>query len=124
VKSFSPIQTLVFSPNGKNITIGLGNGEMLIRHAKRWSHPSSVPCHALGVFGLVHDGKSRLYSGGGDCKVKVWNIANLNNPVTFLTTTTAVISVALTEDGKRLAVGCLHGGVKVYELPKKREINA
>jgi WD40 repeat protein len=124
VKSHSSIETLIFSPDGKNITIGQANGEMLIRHAKRWSHPSSIPCHAGGVRCLVHDGNAQLYSGGWDGKVKVWNIANLNNPSTFLNVDRPVTSLALTTDGKRLAVGCYDKTVKVHEPPKKTEIVA
>ncbi len=121
VKSFSSVEVLVFSPDGKGITVGLANGEMLIRRGTRWRHPSSIPCHAGGVRCLVHDGNAQLYSCGWDGKVLIWDIANLDNPSTFLTARMPVTSLALTADGKRLAVGCYDKTVAVYEPPVKKE---
>ena len=86
---------------------------------------ATLKAHAGQVCAMVfsHDGK-RLFSGGADGTVKLWDVATRKIVKTFPSHRRGVCSVALSPDGKTLAVGALDPGsrdVKVTLVPFKLE---
>jgi WD40 repeat protein len=123
--SAQEVYCVVFSQDGKMVASGANDGSITIWDVKTHKHISTLHGHIGSIVQIVfsHEGKT-LYSGGSDWTVRFWDVENQKTIQTLNESgwrhsrghaepldipenefTSDVKSLALSPDGKTLAVG-------------------
>lgn len=105
------VASLTVSPSANLIGMGLENGEIIVLDPVSRGNSRRVGLHGGRVHHVAFQNENRLVSVGADssekpngsCEVKVWQLNDESD--SQLTTTGSVTSLALDNDGKRLAAG-------------------
>ena len=118
------VLSIAFSPNGKKLAVGCGNGKVLVRDL---NSPDTEPITLMGhrdeVWSVAfHPEGKLLASGGWDNKVYLWDLENSKNiSICGRIHPDWIWSVAFSPDGNTLAVGCRNGTVWLWGLrPSKK----
>jgi WD40 repeat protein len=119
----APGQSLAFSPNGKVLAVGQGDGSIDLRDAVSLELIGSpLKGHAGPVLSLAfnYDG-TQLYSGGQDSKIKAWDVTKgeLKNE-----TQAAGQVVALAAVGEFLVSGDANYGVELWNGNSLQEVQS
>ena len=74
----SPVQSMVFSPDGKYLVAGSGNGRLRVIHFASGRQAEAPDAHRGAVLALAFNGDgTRLASGGADTTAVVWDTRKL-----------------------------------------------
>lgn len=113
--------TLLLSPNGKNLYVGSGTGNLIILDAQTLEVQKTLRGHTKGIRGLAlsPDGRT-LASAGLDGKVMLWTIAEGLRTKTLEKHTDGVRAVAFSPDGRYLASAGKDGLLCLWALPTGR----
>lgn len=113
--SGAPVYSLAFSPNGKLLATGHGNGEIIFWDTTSWAKDGqSLAGHDGNVHSIAFNADgSRLVSGGADGQVIVWDVHTRTIQRAFKEHTNWVWSVAFSPDGRAAISG---GRDKVFQL--------
>lgn len=129
-----PIDSIAFHPNGKHIAaapdqLGPG-GEVRVFDIETGAAVHSLSGHIYGIFQVIFsDDGRRLASCSCDGELKVWDMATGQQLFSYHNQTglrpgeigaidtrrDALHSVALSPDGKRLALGCRNSKVLIFD---------
>lgn len=111
------INSLVYSPDGRQLLTALGN-----RRAEIWPLAESAPpkilqSHVLQVTGAAFtpDGKT-VITGSDDATVKIWDAVSGKGRNTFTVNQGQGYCVAISPDGKTLATGSDDKDVRLWEI--------
>jgi WD40 repeat protein len=101
------IHNSAFSPDGKRLAAGLGDGRVLVWHLRADAPPVDIKAHDDWTFSIAWspDG-SLMVTGGGDNVIRAWDASKLSNDAKAIFElkghTNDVHAVAFTPDGKML----------------------
>jgi WD40 repeat protein len=106
-----------WSPDGKQLALGLGTGECWLYRTADWSLTSRW--QGTGPVNDVawHPEGSRLASAGADNLMHVWDAASGDRVLTLRGHLDQVLSVTWEPNGRRLASAGMDGLVKVWPVP-------
>ena len=110
------INSVTFSPDGKNIVAGTDGGIVKLWNLERKETPKSFKGHSDHVSSVAFspDGKT-IASGSFDKTIKLWNLEG-KELQTFKGHTSQVYSVAYSPDGKTLASSSADQTVILWNL--------
>ncbi len=118
----SGIYSAAFSPDGKRIVSGSGDGTVKVWDADKGGEALSLQVHGSAVYSVAYspDGK-RIVSGSGDGTVKVWVADKGSRAFSLKGHPDRINSVAFSPDGKRIASASHDRTVKVWDADKDCE---
>lgn len=113
--------TILLSPNGKNLYVGSGAGNLIVLDAQTLSVQKTLRGHGKGIRGLAlsPDGRT-LASAGLDGKVMLWTVPEGLRTKTLEKHTDGVRAVAFSPDGRYLASAGKDGLLCIWALPTGR----
>jgi WD40 repeat protein len=118
------VESLDFSPDGKLLAVGNGWDDLVVcdvesGKGKTWPRPVEDEGGVSRFVAFAPDGKT-LYTAPASIDVYAWDVERAS-VATTLKTTTAITALALSPDGKLLAVAGYDKTVRVYEAPAARK---
>lgn len=122
---FAPVSALTFSPDGKELAIGMLNGALVLWEFKASSVPfsitfSSTEAYAIESLAFSPDGY-RLAYGGRDGKVVIWDRRSSKSLMEFKGAS-SVTTLTFSPDGRYLAVGQESGKLLLVESKTGLEV--
>ncbi|MDB5314081.1 MAG: High-affnity carbon uptake protein Hat/HatR [Gemmataceae bacterium] len=99
-----PVAAVALTADGRTLAAGGQDGSFRLWDADSAVLRRTIPAHPGGVTALVFAATGQLVSAGADERVRVWDLAS-GQAVRTLTYTTADLRLALSPDGRLLAVG-------------------
>jgi WD40 repeat protein len=118
-REFKSIFCVAYSPDGRTIASGYGNGTIYLRHMVDGEPPRTQDLHATmqGVFSVAFtpDGQT-LAAGCHDNAIRLWRVADGKLLGTLQEHTGPVRGVAFSSDGRTLASAGDDGQVILYRL--------
>ncbi|RKU28638.1 hypothetical protein C6497_07705 [Candidatus Poribacteria bacterium] len=98
------INSIVFSPNGKNLASGSSGGTILVWNVEEGEVITTLKGHTDEVYSLAFspDG-NMLVSGSEDELIKIWNLKDSKAPITIPGHIDGVTYIAISPDGNLLA---------------------
>jgi DNA-binding beta-propeller fold protein YncE/tRNA A-37 threonylcarbamoyl transferase component Bud32 len=117
-----PAGDAVFSPDGRRVAGGGGNGTVKVWDAETGQETLSLKGHTLWVHGVAWspDG-TRLASASDDKTVKVWDAQTGQEALSLQGHMLSVVGVAWSPDGARLASASWDQTVKVWDAKTRQE---
>jgi WD40 repeat protein len=117
------VRSLAFSPDGKVLAVGDGDGNLLLYQvATPGSPPKACKAHEFPLLSLTFstDGQT-LATGSSDMRsIRLWNVADgTPRPETFAGQVGDVWSLAFSPDGTRLASGTRDGPIRIWNLANR-----
>lgn len=103
-RSAHRMTAVALSPDGATLATGGQDGVIRLWAATTARELARLPGHRGGVSSLVFGAGGRLVSAGADERVRVWDVAS-GRATRTLVQPTADLRVALSPDGRTLAVG-------------------
>ncbi len=110
MRTASPVLCLSLTPDGKLLASADERGALQLwdmatakERVALKGHPGIFSRYAISSLVFTRDGKT-LISGGYDGSVKFWDLADATEAKAFSPKKGAITSLALTADGKRLAI--------------------
>jgi len=115
--------SVAFSPDGKRIVSGSGDGTLRIWGARTGAETLTLRGHEDGINSVAYspDAK-RIVSGSSDRTLKVWDAATGAETLTLRGHSGGVNSVAFSPDGKRIVSGDRDGLLKVWHAVTKEQV--
>jgi WD40 repeat protein len=115
------VRSIAFSRDGKHLAAGLRYGVIKLWDTADWKERLEFKGHEEDVWSVAFTPDSgRLLSGDGGWKkpgqVKVWSVAT-GELLATVPTSEEILSVAISPDGKLLAVGCRDKRVTIRSAP-------
>jgi WD40 repeat protein len=115
------IRVLDFSPDGKQLAVGCGNGALQVYEfaSKKWVY--KVAAHTRLVTQVRFNPKrGTLATLGAEKEVKTWDLGENTDPVTHVKLSAeGANTIDWTSDGETLAVGNTDGTVRTYDRAGK-----
>ena len=114
------IDALAYSPDGDWMTAGDHNGVLWTWHREggRYALAVSLQAHRDAIYALTYSTEGRLVSGAADGGVYLWESGkpDLTRRLRLTGARNEVQSVAVSEQGKRLAAGTAGGEIRLWDL--------
>lgn len=111
-----PSYCVKFSPDGKKIGVGSGDGKVHILDARNLETLTVLPVHEKAVFSITWtpDGK-RIITASLDRTAHVTRIDGSDEPIVLRDHTASVHMVSMSKDGERLATASDDGTVRLWQ---------
>lgn len=115
--------SVTFAPDGRELAVGLRDGTLQLRELPggvlRWQ----LTGHSAGVYALAYNQSgSRLFSGGFDRKVRVWELVQGRELLTLEAPGDGIRWLALDSSQRFLAVAHQDGSAEVFDGTPLAEI--
>ena len=122
-----PVQVTAFSNDGSLVAsagaVG-GKPTVIVRDAAG-AVKATIAAHPAAVTSLAFSAdNTKLASGSGDKIARLWNLADVNEPLLQVELDAAVTAVALSADAKQLLAGGANGTLKQFNVADGAEIRA
>ncbi len=99
-------KTVTYSPDGKLIAVGTGQGKVHLYDSQSHEHVRTIQAHENWAFDLVFSVDSQqIYTGGGDNLSKIWNMSDGKESNSFADHLEDVHGVAVNGAGELLFSG-------------------
>lgn len=117
------VYQVLFSPNGKRLAAGRGNGSINLWETGTWRELPPLLGHAKAVSSIAFSPREDLLaSASSDSTVKLWDLATSHDVATFRGHKEFASCVAFSPDGKFVASGGLDDFVRVWSVVEKRAV--
>ena len=109
--------TLAFTPDGKHLAVGCGEGAILIYAADDWRQVKMLTNHTLWVGSLAFSKDGQwLASAAADYSIRVWRTRDWQETARLRGHEEEVWGVVFTPDGQRLVSGSKDHSVRLWPL--------
>ena len=108
---------IAFSPNGRLLATGGGDGVLKLWDANSGSELRTIAAHLGVIFGVAFspDGL-RLASAGADGAARVWDLTSADKlPVGLTGHAGAVTRIAFSPDGRQVATSSVDGSARIWD---------
>ena len=105
-----------FSPDGKEFVLGGTDGRLQVFSCKTWKETESIRAHPgefSAALAYARDGAVLVTAGS---TLKLWDTKTWK-PIGQLALDQDAQHMAVSSDGKRIAIACAEGGVKIFDVP-------
>ena len=122
--------TMVFSPDGRTLAVGMNSGNVLLwnvadpAHPARLSTPKSISSRGSAPSAMTFSADSHILAvGPGDNSVLLWDVTDPTRPTKLAGTPltgpdNSVTSVAFSPKGRTLAIGSDDGVIQLWNVPQ------
>lgn len=105
-----------FSPDGKEFVIGGTDGRIQVFSCKTWEETKSFVAHPGGFSAALTYARGGAVLLTAGSKLKLWDTKTWE-PLGELELDQDAQHMTASPDGKRIAIACAEGGVKIFDVP-------
>jgi WD40 repeat protein/DNA-binding XRE family transcriptional regulator len=115
------IHSVSFNPAGTHLAAASENGSVKVWEAKTGVQVVSLP-RLSGLYDIAFLADGRFATAGQDGTVRVWDSETGQQLLILAGSTSTVISLAGSPDGKRIASGAYDGSLRIWDTDPGREL--